>query len=38
MNKLITVWTILQARVRHIIGTQDMLIEIVIVIYRQGRD
>jgi len=34
MDKLITVWTILQARVRHIISTEDMLLEIVIVMYR----
>ena len=34
MNRLITVWAILKARGRHIIGTQDMLIEIVIVMYR----
>jgi len=34
MDKLITVWTILKARGRHIISTEDMLIEIVVVMYR----
>ena len=34
MDRLITVWMILKTRIRHIISTQDMLIEIVIVMYR----